>query len=412
MARGIQRLSSLKVEREKKPGYYADGGGLYLQVTAAGSKSWLFRFTLSGRAREMGLGALHTVGLADARLKAADCRKLLHEGRDPIEKRNQERCDAKLAAAKAITFEGCAEAYIVAHGTGWKNAKHADQWRNTLATYAYPVFGGLSVASIDTALVMKSLEAIWTSKTETASRLRGRIESVLDWATVRDYRHGENPARWKGHLDKLLPARNKVKKVEHHRALPYTEIGDFMASLRGQDGIGARALEFAILTAARSGEVRGATWSELDMDAALWIVPPERMKAKKEHRVPLSPSAITLLKKLPRMDSDLVFPSIKSSKAISDMTMAAALKRMGANAVPHGFRSTFRDWAAEQTNYPRDVAEMALAHTIGDKVEAAYRRGDLFEKRRRMMSDWAKFCATPSVKAGEVVPMKRAMKSA
>lgn len=412
MARGIQRLSALRVDREKKPGYYADGGGLYLQVTAAGSKSWLFRFTLSGRAREMGLGALHTVGLADARLKAADCRKLLHEGHDPIEKRNQARSDAQLAAAKAITFEGCADAYIAAHCAGWKSVKHADQWKNTLATYAYPVFGNLSVASIDTALVMKSLEAIWTSKTETASRLRGRIESVLDWATVRGYRQGENPARWKGHLDKLLPARNKVMKVEHHLALPYAEIGDFMTSLRAQDGMGARALEFAILTAARSGEVRGATWAEIDLDAALWIVPPERMKAKKEHRVPLSPAAIRLLKQLPRMDSDLVFPSVKSGKAISDMTMAAALKRMGVKAVPHGFRSTFRDWAAEQTNYPRDVAEMALAHTIGDKVEAAYRRGDLFEKRRRMMADWAKYCSVRSIKPGEVVPINKAANNA
>jgi integrase len=413
MARGIQKLSALQVDRAKKPGYYADGGGLYLQVTATGAKSWLFRFMLDARAREMGLGALHTVSLAEARLKATDCRRKLLEGIDPIEARKAARSAAQFAAAKAITFQQCAEAHIAAHRAGWKNAKHADQWANTLATYVYPVCGNLSVADVDTTIVMKCLEAIWSTKTETASRLRGRIESVLDWATVRGYRQGENPARWKGHLDKLLPAATKVSKVKHHPALPYSELGDFMQDLRTHEGGGPKALELAILTATRSIEIRGAKWTEFDMQNSVWTIPKERMKMGVEHRVPLSNVALSLLKEIQKTqhsDSDLVFPGSKRGSTISEATMGAVLKRMGLTVVPHGFRSTFRDWAAERTNYPRDVAEMALAHAIGDKVEAAYRRGDLFEKRRRMMADWAKFCATPSVKTGEVVSLHSAAK--
>lgn len=409
MARGIQRLSALQAERAKKAGYYADGGGLYLQVTVSGAKSWLFRFMLNGRAREMGLGPLHTVSLAEARIKSADCRKQLLEGIDPIEARKAARNAAQLAAAKSITFEQCADAYITAHRAGWKSTKHADQWTNTLKTYAYPTFGSLSVANVDTTLVMKCLEAIWTKKPETASRLRGRIECVLDWATVRGYRQGENPARWKGHLDKLLPARSKVAKVEHHAALPYAELGSFMKALRAQEGVAATGLEFAILTATRTSETLNATWNEFDLDAGIWTIPPERMKAGKEHRVPLSARALEILKAMKAIEqSDYVFPGARVKRPLSNMAFLMTLRRMGRhNLTAHGFRSTFRDWAAEMTAYSHEVAEMALAHTVGDKVEAAYRRGDLFEKRRRIMEDWATYCDRTPEQTAEVVGIRR-----
>lgn len=277
-----------------------------------------------------------------------------------------------------------------------------------MLTYANPIIGNVLVRDVALSHILAILEPIWITKTETASRLRGRLENILDWAKGREYRTGDNPALWRGHLEYQLAKPSKVAKVEHHPALHYADIGDFMTKLRKHEGIGATALEFAILTAMRSGEVRGACWQEIDFKEAVWTIPAERMKMKKEHRVPLSAAAITLLKKLPHMESGLVFPGSKKGSAISDMTMSSVLKRMGLDAVPHGFRSTFRDWAAEHTNYPRDVAEMALAHAIGDKVEAAYRRGDLFEKRRRMMADWSAFCAAPFVKAGKVIPLKNA----
>lgn len=409
MARGIQKLSALKVDRAKKAGYYSDGGGLYLQVTGSGAKSWLFRFMLSGRAREMGLGPLHTVSLAEARIKAADCRKQLLEGIDPIEARKSARDAARLAATKSITFQKCADAYVEAHRAGWKSAKHAEQWENTLATYAFPVFGSLPVAGVDTALVMKCLEAIWASKAETASRLRGRIESVLDWAAVRGYRHGENPARWKGHLDKLLPARSKIAKVEHHAALPYTEIGAFMKALREQEGYSPRGLEFAILTATRTSETLNATWGEFDRKAGIWTIPAERMKAGKEHRVPLSARALEILKAMREVkQNDYVFPGARVNRPLSNMALLMVLRRMGrGDLTVHGFRSTFRDWAAEMTAYPSEVAEMALAHTVGDKTEAAYRRGDLFEKRRRIMQDWALYCDQEPVRSSKVTKIRQ-----
>lgn len=382
----------------------------------SGSKSWLFRFMLAGRSREMGLGPTHTISLAEARIKAADCRKQLLAGIDPIEARNMLRAAASVEAAKAFTFDQCAEAYIASHRAGWKNAKHADQWENTIETYVSPVFGSLSVASVDTALVMKALERdeLWTAKPETASRLRGRIESIIDWAKARGYRQGENPARWKGHLDQLLPARSKLAKVEHHPALPYSEIGDFITSLRKQAGVATNALEFAILTAARTGEVIGAKWDEIDFNGKSWTVPPERMKAKREHRAPLSERAITILEEQKKVrQSAFVFAGRRENTALSNMAMLQLLKRLGRpDLTVHGFRSTFRDWAAEMTAYPREVAEMALAHAIGDKVEAAYRRGDLFEKRSRTMEDWAKYCHTPSTKTGEVIPINKAANKA
>jgi len=374
---------------------YADGGGLYLQISRSGTKSWIFRFAMEGREREMGLGPLHTIGLSDARLLAAEARKLKLKGQDPIEARKAERQAKRLDDARAMTFKQAAAAYIKANKAGWKNAKHAAQWEATLAAYADPIFGALPVAAVDTGLVMKALEAIWTEKPETASRLRGRVESVLDWATARGYRNGENPARWRGHLEKLLPARSKVKAVEHHAALPYRELPKFMTALRDQAGNGARALEFAILTAARTGEVIGATWDEIDLDAETWTVPKERMKAKREHRVFLSDSAVAVLKPLKEAArSNYVFPGGKDGKPLSNMAMLTALKRMKRDDLTaHGFRSTFRDWAAEMTDYPSEVVEMALAHVVGNKVEAAYRRGDLFEKRKGLMGDWEKFAA-------------------
>lgn len=394
MARKIERLTALAVTRTRREGLHADGGGLYLQVSGTGAKSWLYRFMLNGKARAMGLGSVQTISLAEAREEATQCRKLTRQGIDPIEARKAERTKAQLEAAKRITFDACATSYIEAHKSGWRNSKHAEQWRSTLDTYGKPVFGSLPVQDVDLTLVLKVLEPIWKTKTETASRLRGRIEAILDWATVRGYRQGDNPARWRGHLDKVLPARSKVQKVTHHEALPYAAIGKFIATLRALEGVAARALEFLILTAARTGEVIGARWDELDVVQKVWTVPVNRMKAGREHRVPLSTAAIAVLNTMKKLRRDeYVFPGLKKGKPLSNMAMLKLLERMGrSDLTTHGFRSTFRDWAAERTNFSREVAEMALAHTIGDKVEAAYRRGDLFEKRGELMATWEGYC--------------------
>ncbi len=394
MAHTNNRLSALAVSRIRQQGLYPDGGGLHLQVAPGGSRSWVYRFMLNGRSREMGLGSLRDVGLAQARSKAAEARRLRTEGIDPIEQRLALRRGATLAAAHAMTFEQCAQAYIEANKVAWRNAKHIKQWESTLRTHCYGVFGSLSVQDIDTALVMKVLEPIWKTKTETASRLRGRIEAVLDWATARGYRTGENPARWRSHIENLLPAPSQVRKVQHHPALPYTQIGDFVESLREQSGTAALALEFLILTAARTSEVVGARWDEFDLSNAVWTIPAYRIKARREHRVPLAPRALAILKALqPKHPQEFVFAGGKANTSLSNMALLALLKRMNRTEItPHGFRSTFRDWAAERTNYPREVAEMALAHAVSDKVEAAYRRGDLFEKRRRLASQWATYC--------------------
>jgi integrase len=374
---------------------YADGGGLYLRVTDNGTKNWVFRFMLNGRTRWMGMGALHIVGLAEARTRAAGFRLQRHDGIDPIDARRAERLQTRLNAAKALTFKECAARYIASHRAGWRNPKHAAQWEATLATYAEPVMGGLSVQAIDTALVLKVLEPIWTTKPETAGRVRGRIESILDWAKVRGYRAGENPARWRGHLDKLLPARSKVRRIEHHAALPYAELPGFLVSLRKQEGTAARALEFAILTAARTGEVIGARWNEIDFLEKTWTVPAMRMKAGREHRVPLSARVLAMLEEvqpLRHAEDGFVFPGAKFGQPLSNMAFLMLLRRLGRDDLTaHGFRSTFRDWAADRTNFPAEVAEMALAHAVSGKVEAAYRRGDLFEKRRRLMDAWAEF---------------------
>lgn len=408
MGRTVEKLSALAVSRLKEPGYHSDGAGLYLQVSKSGTKSWIFRFTFQGKAREMGLGALHTVGLARARESAQECRLTLRDGKDPLEIRMADRLDASLARAKAMTFDDCAKAYIAAHRGSWKSAKHAAQWESTLATYAGPVIGALPVAAVDTALVVKVLDPIWNEKTETATRLRGRIESILDWATVSKFRVGENPARWRGHLDNLLANPTKVTRVVHHAALPWTDVGMFMADLRGRAGIAARAVEFGILTASRSGEIRGATWAEIDLDAALWTVPAERMKGGREHRVPLSTRAVEILEAAPRV-GDYVFPGSRAQSPLSDMSLTAVLRRMGRPEITmHGFRSTFRDWCSESVGntFPREVCEHALAHSLPDKVEAAYRRGDLIEKRKVLMQVWADYCATvPAIAA--VTPIRK-----
>lgn len=410
MPKKAKELSALAVSRLKEAGRYAVGGvdGLHLRIIG-NSKAWLLRVKIGDRRRDIGLGPYPEVGLADARETARLYRKKVREGVDPLQERQQARAALRIERAKSKTFRDCADAYIEAHKAGWKNVKHAKQWGSTLETYAYPKFGSLPVASVDTALVQDVLRPIWATKTETASRLRGRIECVLDWAKVNGYRDGENPARWRGHLDKLLPARNKVQKIEHHAALPYAEVGAFVADLRKRDGMAPRALEFAILTAARSGEVRGAKWEEVDLVGKVWTIPGERMKAGKEHRVPLSDAAVALLKAVPRVKgSDFVFPAPRGG-ALSDMALSAVLKRMERNGLTvHGFRSTFRDWAGETTAYPREVIEHALAHQLRDKAEAAYQRGDLLAKRARLMGDWAKYCAKATKPGENVVAIKGA----
>jgi integrase len=406
MARQQQRLSALQVTKLTKPGLYGDGGGLTLQITTTGAKSWLFRYMVAGKPFGMGLGPTHTVSLAEARQKALDARKLLIDGINPLAAKKQNRIATALADAKMMSFDQCAKAYILAHKAGWKNAKHGDQWTNTLNTYASPVFGHLPVAEIDTGLVVKCLAPIWESKTETASRVRGRIESVLGWATTSGYRTGENPARWKGHLENLLATISKSSRTKNHPSLPWQRIGAFMSALRAREGVSARAVEFVILTACRSGEVRGAQWAEFDTAGKLWTIPAERMKAKREHQVPLSDAALVLLESMPKDDDvDVVFAGTKG-QPLSDMSLTAVIRRMNGDEKPvwadangegitvHGFRSSFRMWAAETTNYPREVAEHALAHQLPDAVERAYQRGSQFAKRAALMAEWAVYCAT------------------
>jgi integrase len=403
------RLTAVKVEKLKAPGYHADGDRLYLQISERLTKSWVFCYTLSGRSREMGLGAYPTFSLAEARSRAKAARQLLADGVDPIEHRDALRAQQALQKANSLSFAQCAEKYIAAHRAGWRNAKHVEQWRRTLADYAGPIIGKMPVHDVDTAHILRVLEPIWLTKTETATRLRGRMEQILDWARVQSYRTGENPARWRGHLDKLLPKKSKVHSVKHLAALAYADINAFVTELREQPGIAARAVELDILTAARSGEVRGAKPIEFDLEAAIWTVPAERMKAKKEHRVPLSSRAVEIVRERIKADPEgkYLFPNSRNGKPLSDMALTAVLRRMKRDGVTvHGFRSTFRVWAAECTSYPREMCEFALAHKLPDKVEAAYLRTDMLERRRQLMSDWAKFCNTPKP-AGKVLPMKR-----
>jgi integrase len=375
-----------------------------MQVSQQATKAWIFRFTRAGVPRKMGLGPVSTkpddkrISLADARQKAAAARSLLIDGIDPIAARDERRAQTALANAQAVTFKHCADEYLKDNEGSWKNEVHRKQWRSTLKTYVHPVIGALPAAGVDTGLVLKILRPIWNAKPETANRVRGRIETILDWAKTHGYRQGDNPARWKGHLDNVLPKRSKVKRVRHHPALPYADVPDLVADLRDIEGITARALEFTILTAGRTGAVIGALLPEVDLDAKIWTVPPDRGGTKidgdEPRRVPLSDRAIEILKELPRQDGNPhVFTGAKPGKALSNMAMLKMMRDLRPGYVPHGFRSTFKDWCSETTSYPNEVSEAALWHVVADKVEAAYRRGDLFEKRRRLMADWAAYCS-------------------
>lgn len=413
MPKKVKELSALEVRRKTGSGLHFVGGvpGLALQILPTGGRTWILRVVIAGRRRDMGLGGFPEVGLAQARTKAAELREQIRAGRDPLAEVRAARSALHAAAESALTFRQASEKFIEAHRPSWSNPKHAAQWGNTLEHYAYTTIGHLDVNHVSVAHILKILEQpvgeegkLWEVRTETASRLRGRMEKILDWAKGRGLRSGDNPAAWRGNLEAMLPKATKLQKVEHHPAVSLDSMGEFMADLRQRDGIAARALEFAILTAARSGEVRGMKRSEVDEVSGAWVIPAERMKARKEHRIPLSDAARDLLKKLPVIDgNDYVFPAPRGGK-LSDMALTAVMRRMGRSEVPHGFRSTFRDWAAERTNYPRDIAEMALAHTISNAVEAAYRRGDMFEKRRDMMEAWADFVSqvipTPGIVIG------------
>jgi integrase len=415
--REIHRLTDRQIRAavlpEGKPRLLLpDGGGLYLQLTAGKdgvNRSWIFRYERAGQRHDVGLGPLHFRSLQQAREAVRALQIKLLDGGDPFADRQAAQAARTAAAvdrAKAMTFKQCAVACIEAHSDSWRSDEHRSQWLNSLERYVYPVIGDLPVADIDVALVVKTLEPIWKTVPETASRVRGRIEKVLGWAQVRGFRSGDNPARWRGHLQELFAATSKLSPVKHHKAMPYADVPAFMAKLGARDGLAARALEFTILTAARAGEVLGATWSEIDQAAKTWTIPASRMKSGKEHRVPLSPRALAVLAARSTFsDSSAVglriFP-------MGHHGMWRELAALEVNATVHGFRSSFRDWCSERTSYPNDVIEMALAHTVGNKVENAYRRTDLFEKRRRLMNEWARFCASPVV-AGAVVPLKSAL---
>lgn len=406
MARRIDRLTDRTIKAKKAKGYYAGGDGLYLQVTATGARSWVFRFKLGGKpARDMGLGGYPTVSLAEARQRAKEAREHRDADRDPITARDAAAAQKRLAEARGTTFRECAEKLIGSNEAGWRNARHRQQWANKRETYVYPVLGDMPVAAIDTALVLKVIEPIWPTKTETASRVRGRIERVLSSAKARGLRDGENPAAWRGHLAELLPKRSLIAPAKHHPALPYRDVPAFMAKLRSREGVTARALESTILTAARIGETLGETFVEFDGKA--WTVHGKRMKTGEPHRVPLCPRAVAIVKDMAAAWlNDFVFPSIKRGEPTSPMAMLMLLRDLRPGITVHGFRSSFRDWAGEQTNAPHDICEAALAHKRG-KVHGAYQRGDLFNKRDTLMQAWAEYCEPPSAEK-----KRRASKSA
>jgi integrase len=404
MAQTVNQLTATKVHKLRVPGIYPDGAGLYLQVSGQNAKSWLLRYSLRGKAREMGLGSLRKVSLAEARRKAADCHKLLDGHVDPIEHRKVARTAAVLASAKTIAFKEAAARYIAMRSKGLKNTKHAAQWGTTIATYAEPILGTLPVRDITVGLVHRVLEPIWSAKPETAGRVRGRIEKILGWAKVNNYREGENPARWRDNLDQLLPKLSEVRKVKHHPALPYAELPAFMERLREEKGAAARALEFTILTAARTEEVILARPSEINERDRLWTAPAEHMKLKREHLVPLCDRAVQLLD---GASERYLFPSPSHpDKHLSNMAMLMVLDRVGYGHVTvHGFRSTFKDWTRDRTRFENYVSEAALAHASGDKIEAAYARSAVLDKRRKLMEAWAAYCAAP--KAGKIVAFGR-----
>lgn len=421
----MAKISAIQVKAAKHPGggrkgpfLISDGSGLYLQITESGTKSWLLRFMLHGKSRNMGLGSCDLgsggVSLAEARQMVVQAKALLRQGLDPIEARNaniKTQQAAKLEEqAKSITFEYAAQEYINAQKAAWSNSKHRAQWLSTLKTYAFPVIGHKAASEIDADAVEAILKPIWLEIPETASRLRGRIEAVLDFAKAKGWRSGDNPARWKESLKHRLPPTSKVRRIKHYPALPWSRMPEFMIELKSHEGISVRALEFVILNACRSGEARGAKWNEIDLAARIWTIPAERMKSRREHRIPLSGPAMSVLKELlpfKRGPNSYLFPSNKSGKMLTDMALSMLVRGMnevktsasppwvdlkGVPVVVHGFRSTFRDWAEEATSTPHAVSEAALAHVVGDKVEAAYRRSDLFEKRRELMDGWAQHC--------------------
>jgi len=386
-------------------GWHRDSGddkvrGLYLQVSNGGkARSWVLRYSINGQAHYMGLGSpANGVGLKQARAKATQNRQLLDQKKDPLTERQKQQTAARLEQSRTMTFDQAAAQYIAAHEAGWKNAMHRLQWRSSIRDYVSPVIGSLPVASIDTPEVMKVLQPIWTTMNETASRVRGRVESVLDWARVQNLRQGENPARWKGHLDKLLAKPSKVKAVEHHEALPYVELPAFMAKLRSEDSVVARAIEFTVLTACRRNEVLDAQWSEIDLATGTWIIPKERMKAEKEHRIPLSSHALDILRALPKDAQPFAGCGIHHPGRL--------LRKWKIGGTLHGFRSTFRDWAAERTSFPREACEAALAHSNGSATERAYSRSDLLDQRRRLMEAWADYCESPPVAVATVTPIR------
>lgn len=409
MPKIARELSALELNRLKAPGLVSVGGvpGLSLQITPSGTRSWTLRVKIGSKRRDMGLGPFPGVTLAQAREKARQARERIDQGNDPILERERAQSQLRADQAGAVTFKQAAIAYMEAKSGEWSHPKHGAQWTASLENYAFPVIGKLHVADVQQTHILQVLEPIWATKTETASRLRGRIENVLDWAKVRGHRSGENPARWRGHLDKLLAKPSKIAKVEHHPAVPVDDAPAFYADLHERHGLAARALEFAMLTAARSGEVRGATWAEIDLSKALWTIPATRMKAKAEHRVPLPKMAVELLQSLPRVEgAEFVFPAPRGGQ-LSDMSLTAVMRRMESAFVPHGLRSTFRDWAAEKTNFPRDLAEKALAHAVKSEVEAAYQRGDMLERRRAVMEAWAAFLSTPASDGTNVATLVR-----
>lgn len=400
-------LSVKAIEKLRGPCRRHDAHGLYLTMSETGAANWSFRYVWSGRERWYGIGPLHVFNLKEARERARLARQQVKDGIDPIAARRAERADAATKVKPSITFREAAIQFNALNEKKWKNRKSRIQFLNTMTTYVFPILGHLSVDQIDTGLVLRCIEPLWTEKAETMSRVRARIERVLDWATVRGYRSGDNPARWRGHLSEALPSRDEVAKVEHHPALPYGDMPGFWADLAKREGIAAKALQYTILTAARSGETLGAQWPEISFETKTWTVPASRMKAGREHKVPLSDAALAVLKSLHvEAGNSFIFPGSRKG-GLSNMSMSAVVKRMNVTGITiHGFRSTFRDWAAETTSFPNHVVEMALAHTIGDAVERAYRRGDLYAKRKALMDAWAKYCATP-VKSGVVVPMRR-----
>jgi integrase len=415
LRRALHKLSARDVERAKSAGYLHDGGGLYLQITETGARSWVYRFALSGRRRDMGLGAYPATSLATARSLATGARALVAAGSDPIAAREAERARQRVQAARGVTWAKAAEQFIEAHRPTWRNAKHAQQWTNTLEKYASPVVGTLALAEIDTGHITRILDPIWHTKPETASRVRGRVERVLDWCKVRGYRTGENPARWRGHLDQVYPAKGKVRKVRHHPAVPIDDLPAVYAGLKASTGVAAKAVRYCILTAARPSEGAQARWPEIDRPGALWTVPADRMKAHKDHRAPLSGEALEILAELievrTRRDGH-VFPGHKGGKPVSLTAMSKALRTAGGGkATVHGTaRSTFKDWSSERTSFPNEVSEMALAHTIDSKVEQAYRRGELMGKRRALMTAWANYLTTPS-RGDKVVPLGKRARS-